>query len=217
MKTDWNSYKNATNNSTDEYKKILLRDVLESCTGYEDMMKMLPCMVCIETTFDNGEIDRESYYLLGFGPTYIILGSKGFYYEEEPDWGDGKTEYDEYLLVNYEDIDESYIYTQKPSKKQLQWLKDNDEYIYDCLSSYELYNIMRKITEKQSDYISHICDCLKIENPNIKTKTEAQKWISEHIEEYNKVKKQNHNYYDSGDDWDEFEAGCYSGPGPWGE
>lgn len=43
-----------------------------------------------------------------------------------------------------------------------------------------------EITKKQINFIEQICKVLDIENPNCKTKEDAQKWISEHINEYKK-------------------------------
>lgn len=39
-------------------------------------------------------------------------------------------------------------------------------------------------TEKQIDFIEIMCNKLDIDNPNCKTKEEAQKWISEHYSDF---------------------------------
>ena len=40
------------------------------------------------------------------------------------------------------------------------------------------------ITEKQQKFIEGICHTLELKNPRITDKTEASKWISEHIDDY---------------------------------
>ena len=45
-----------------------------------------------------------------------------------------------------------------------------------------------EITQKQAKFIVAICKTLKIDNPNLTTKQEAQQWISNHIDEYNEAK-----------------------------
>ena len=63
-----------------------------------------------------------------------------------------------------------------------------------------------EITQKQAKFIVAICKELKIDNPKITTKKEAQQWISNHIDEYNEAK--NGREFDEREDEFAMYGGC---------
>lgn len=63
-----------------------------------------------------------------------------------------------------------------------------------------------EITQKQANFIVAICRTLRILNPKIETKKEAQQWISDHIDEYNEVK--NGREFDEREDEFAMYGGC---------
>ena len=199
-----------------ERKPIYFKDVLESCTNWDEVMKLLPCMVCHEYkdkwAEDPKETQRKSYSVLGFGPDYIILGSNEAYYSYDEDnaFSDNYIHTEEYTIVKFKDLTKAYIWCNPPTEGQRKWLEEH-EYDTDSISGYEAWHIMNKATDKQQNLIASICEALNMKNPKLKDKTEAREWISKYIDKY-KDYKWEHRWDGWTDEMDAYMCSMYDIP-----
>lgn len=107
----------------------------------EELLDLIPGMVCRETTTDYGEgldisIERDDYTILGFGKGTILLG---YTYEYDTDDFGWPEKIDAVLEVKLDELEADpaieYIYTVPATKKQVDFLEHRD-YDCDCLSKY---------------------------------------------------------------------------------
>ena len=135
-------------------KPIYFKDLIQGKT-YEELMELLPCMVCKETKYA-GAIFRTSYTVLGFGKGSVILGYTGEGYDEDAFFGDGRYEIAEYCEIEFKDLTKEYIYAHKPTEKQIAFLESIGEYNRD-MSGYEAWHIIHdKIEDRKRKKAEHL-------------------------------------------------------------
>ena len=105
-------------------QKIFLKDAIAN-KDFNELMKMIPCMVCREYMDYRNQTTWESYEVVGFTPNGIVLGYESVGYDEDAFFGDGRYTYDDYKIVEFEDLGEEYILANKPTEKQQEWLEKN--------------------------------------------------------------------------------------------
>lgn len=132
------------------YKKVYLKDLIKN-KSYDELMKLIPCMICIEK--GEGElILRDSYHLLGFSKEAVILGYNVVAYEDEPFWGDGYYNIPSCKVISFKELENpkvKYIYTREPTDNQIAVLEKYDKYNED-ISMYEAWYIINDIASENN-------------------------------------------------------------------
>lgn len=124
--------------------KILFKDLIKD-KSYEELMNLIPCMVCRDDSDYKYIYNRYySYNVVGFGPNYVILGSYTTSYNED----DFDYEIDTYKIVKFEDINERYVYAHELTDKQKEWYERKGKN-YKCVSGYEAWHVINDAIEKE--------------------------------------------------------------------
>ena len=151
-------------------KVIYLKDVLKGKTP-EEILKMLPFMVCVETIRPTGlchegtEIKYKSYKALGVTPNALLLDNAIYTYDEDSD-GFAPLCYreDGYISIDLNKLDElnkttkydkdytetvNYIYCSECTPKQKVFLMNYCKYEKsDVVSGYEAYHVIANKTKQ---------------------------------------------------------------------
>ena len=128
-------------------KKIYFKDLIKD-KSYEDLMKLIPCMVCREDLKEDYlPFKYRSYDVIGFGPDYVILGDYTDEYDEDAMWGDGRYTLNTYEKVRFEDIDESYIFAHPLTEKQKEWYIKHEQ-DPRCVTGYEAWAVINEHVQK---------------------------------------------------------------------
>lgn len=150
-------------------KVIYLKDALKGKTP-EEILKMLPFMVCVETTRPRGlcnemTTEYKSYRALGVTPNALLLDTAIYTYDEDSD-GFAPLCYKEdgYISIDLNKLDElnkttkydkdytetvNYIYCSECTPKQKVFLMNYCKYEEsDVVSGYEAYHVIANKTKQ---------------------------------------------------------------------
>lgn len=184
----------------DKSKVIYLKDILKGKTP-EEILKMLPFMVCVETItpkLGSKEIETKykSYKALGVTPNALLLDNAIYTYDEDSD-GFAPLCYKEdgYISIDLNKLDE----LNKTTKY------DND------YSETVNYIYCSECTPKQKVFLMNYC---KYEKSDVVSGYEAYHVIANKTKQWeeNKKNRSNRNYdYDYYDD-DDYYNGCFDVP-----